>query len=62
MVPDDLARRIVTASRKGKEWVARRDALIVAALEAGATQAEVAKLAGLSQPAISGIWQRHHSE
>jgi hypothetical protein len=58
MVDPDLARRLVTAARKGGEWLSRRDELIVEALEAGATQREVAKLAGLTQPAVSGIYHR----
>ena len=59
MVDDELARRLVTASRKGREWQQRRDRLIVEAIEAGASQREVAKLAGLSQPAVHDIWHRH---
>lgn len=59
MVDNDLARRLATAARKGGEWLARRDALIVEAVEAGGTQREVAKLAGLTQPAIHAILQRH---
>lgn len=58
MVDPGLAQRIVTASRKGREWLVRRDEYIVEALEAGASQREVAKLAGLTQPAVSGIHQR----
>lgn len=48
----------MVASRKGREWVVRRDALIVEAIDGGATQREVAKLAGLTQPAVSGIARR----
>lgn len=59
MVPPDIAQRLVTAARKGSEWYERRDRLIVEALEAGGSQREVAKLAGLTQPAVSGIWKRH---
>lgn len=59
MVDPDLAKRIVTAARKGGEWLRRRDELIVEALEAGATQREVAKLAGLTQPAVGAIHKRH---
>ncbi len=55
MIDPDLARRIMTAARKGREWTTRRDTLIREAIESGATQREVAKLAGLTQPAISGI-------
>lgn len=62
MVPDDLARRLVTAARKGREWQTRRDELIIAAIEAGGSQREVAKLAGLTQPAVSGIWRRHQED
>lgn len=58
MVEEGLAQRIVTAARKGREWHARRDQLIVEALESGASQREVAKLAGLTQPAVSGIHAR----
>jgi hypothetical protein len=58
VVDPDLAQRIVTAARKGREWLVRRDDLIVEALEAGATQREVARLAGLTQPAVSGIHAR----
>ncbi len=59
MVDPDLAQRIVTAARKGKEWHVRRDELIVEALEAGATQREVAQLAQLTQPAVLAIHRRH---
>jgi transposase len=55
----ELARRIRTAARKGGEWIDRRDRLIIEAIEAGASQREVAQHAGLSQPAVSGIWNRH---
>lgn len=58
MIEPNLARRIMTASRKGREWVVRRDALIREAVDAGATQIEVAKFAGLSQAAVSGIVNR----
>ncbi len=58
MIDPELARRLSIAARKGAEWYVRRDQLIVEALEAGASQREVAKLAGLTQPAISGIHQR----
>lgn len=58
MVDPELARRIVTAARKGPEWIRRRDEAIVEALEAGGSQREVAQLAGLTQPAVSGIHQR----
>ena len=60
MVDPDLAKRIVTAARKGKDWLVRRDELIVEALEAGATQREVAQLAGLTQPAVLLIHRKHH--
>lgn len=59
MIDPDLARRIVTAARKGREWQERRDALIVEAVNGGATQAEVAKLAGLSQPGVYAIVAKH---
>ncbi len=55
MVDDRTARRLITAARKGGEWVERRDRLIVEALENGGTQAEVGKLVGLTQSAISQI-------
>jgi len=58
VVDPDLARRLVAAARKGGEWLRRRDELIVEALDAGASQREVAKLAGLTQPAISGIYRK----
>lgn len=58
MISDELARRLVTAARKGREWQARRDELIVQALEEGATQAEVAQLAGMSQPGVHALWHR----
>lgn len=58
MVDADLARRLVTAARKGREWQARRDALIVEAIDSGATQAEVAKLVGLTQPGVHDIIRR----
>lgn len=58
MISDELARRLVTAARKGREWQARRDELIVQALEEGATQAEVAKLADMSQPGVHALWHR----
>ena len=58
MVEADLAKRIVTAARKGGEWARRRDELIVEALEAGGSAREVAKLAGLTHPAVSAIHQR----
>lgn len=58
MVEPELAQRIVTAARKGREWHARRDLLIVEALEAGGSQREVAQLAGLTQPAVLGIHRR----
>lgn len=58
MVDPELAKRIVTAARKGGEWLQRRDELIVEALEAGGSQREVAKLAGLTQPAVLGIHRR----
>lgn len=58
MISDELARRLVTAARKGREWQERRDELIVKALEEGATQAEVAKLAGMSQPGVHSLWHR----
>lgn len=59
MVEPDLARRLTTAARKGREWQRRRDELIVEALEHGASQREVAKLTGLTQPAVSDIHRRH---
>lgn len=59
MVEPGLAQRLVTAARKGKEWLVRRDELIVEALEAGATQREVAQLAGLTQPAVLAIHRKH---
>lgn len=62
MVDPALAQRIVTAARKGREWLIRRDELIVEALDAGASQREVAQLAGLTQPAISGIYKRAKGE
>lgn len=58
-VERDLARRLATAARRSREWHERRDRLIVAALDAGATQREVAKLAGLTQPAVHAIRRRH---
>jgi len=61
MVDPELARRLVTAARKGGEWRRRRDDLICEALDAGATQREVAQLAGLTQPAIHDIYQRRQS-
>lgn len=59
MVNPDLARRLVTAARKGREWQERRDILIVEAIDQGATQAEVAKMVGLTQPGIHDIIRRH---
>jgi hypothetical protein len=59
MVEPELARRLVTAARKGREWYERRDRLVVEAIEAGASQREVAKLAGLTQPGVHAIWKRH---
>lgn len=58
-IDPELARRIVTAARKGREWQSRRDMLIVEALEAGASQREVAKLVGLTQPAIHVVRRKH---
>ena len=58
MIDPELPRRLMTAARKGKEWIARRDELIRAAIESGASQREVAKYAGLTQPAISNILSR----
>ena len=55
MIDQHLARRLATAARKSREWLSRRDALIVKAIEDGATQTEVAKLAGLSQPGVRDI-------
>ena len=55
VIDQHLARRLTTAARKGREWLSRRDALIVKAIEEGATQTEVAKLAGLSQPGVRDI-------
>jgi DNA invertase Pin-like site-specific DNA recombinase len=60
MLDPALAKRLATAARKGREWTERRDELIVAALSAGASQREVAKVAGLSQPTIHAIWHRDH--
>jgi len=62
VVEPELARRLVTAARKGGEWLVRRDELIVQALDAGASQREVAKLAGLTQPAISGIYAKARAD
>lgn len=45
----------MTAAQKGQEWRSRRDELIIEAIASGATQAEVARLAGLTQPAIHSI-------
>ena len=68
MIGADLARRLERASRKGREYsskaqelIDRRDRLILEAIDAGATQAEVAKGAGISQPSISGIVNRERS-
>lgn len=58
MIKPELARRITTAARKGREWLVRRDALIAQAVDEGATQAEVAKLAGLTQPGVHDIVRR----
>lgn len=58
MIDDDLARRLVVAARKGRDWIQRRDSLIVEAIEAGASQREVAKLVGLTQPAVHAIYHR----
>jgi hypothetical protein len=58
MIEEALARRLVTAARKGTEWRERRDKLIVEAIDAGATQAEVAKLVGLTQPGVLDILRR----
>lgn len=58
MVDDDLAHRLVAAARKGREWLERRDELIIQAIEAGGSQREVAKLAGLTQPAVHAIYHR----
>lgn len=55
MVPRDIAQEIMTSSRKGKEWIVRRDEAILKGIKAGGSQREVAKLAGLTQPAISLI-------
>lgn len=62
MVDPDLARRLATAARKGGEWLTRRDELIVEALDAGATQREVAQLARLTQPAVHLIYRKAHPE
>jgi hypothetical protein len=58
VIAPDLARLLVVAARKGREWHQRRDELIVEAVDAGATQAEVAKLAGLTQPGVHDIVRR----
>lgn len=58
MIDSALARRLVIASRKGREWDARRDQLIQEAYEKGGTQVEIAKLTGFSQPSISAIVNR----
>lgn len=61
MIDNELARRLATAARKGTEWRERRDRLIVEAIDAGATQAEVAQLAGLTQPGVRDIIIRHRA-
>lgn len=64
-VPDDIAARLAVAARKAadaEEWRQRRNRLVVAALAAGGTQPEVAKLAGLTQAAVSKILTRHYDE
>jgi transposase len=59
MIDEALARRLVTAARKGREWQRRRDELVVEALKSGASQREVAKLVGLTQPAIHVIYRKY---
>lgn len=59
MIDPELAKRLVVAARRGREWRERRDRLIVEALDAGASQSEVARLVGLTQPGIREIWLRH---
>ncbi len=54
----DLGRRIATAARKSREWLSRRDRMILQALDEGATQAEVAKWSGLTQPGVHHIAHR----
>lgn len=55
MIDPELARRLAVAASKGRDWLHRRDALIVEAIDAGASQTEVAKLVGLTQPGVRDI-------
>ncbi len=57
-VSHEMMGRLVTTARKAREWKQRRDEAILEALASGGTQAEVAKLVKLTQPAISALLRR----
>lgn len=57
-VDPDLARRLATAGRKSKEWLARRDELIREAAEQGGTLREIAEYVGLSNPGVLRVIRR----
>ncbi len=61
-VDPDLARRLATAGRKSKEWIARRDELIREAAEQGGTLREIAEHVGLSNPGVLRVIRRGELE
>lgn len=57
-VRPDLAREITRAARQQRAFLARRDALIVQALNEGGGVREVAALAELTHPTVLNISKR----
>lgn len=57
----DAARELSRAAKQAQTWLERRDRLIVDAVVAGAGLREVARLVGLTHPAIGKILRRNQT-
>lgn len=54
-LPDDTARRLAAAGKHHRRWRAERDELIRVSYQEGAGPREIARLVGLSHPAVIRI-------
>lgn len=57
-VAPDLTRRLTTAAGKARDWTEERNRLVREAHQAGGGAREIARLVGLTHPAVLNIIKR----
>lgn len=61
-ISEDAARELSRAAKQAQTWLTRRDRLIVRAIADGGGLREVARLVGLTHPAVAKIVARNASD